>query len=293
MSDVVRFYRSPQVLPAPAMDGNFDSVFAMFMVLVNGDGTQPGVGWELLHKDATNRMFALKSPAGFIVRFWANILYKTAWGWRIQAFSSLPNLNGNGGVAVTPERCFEISSENSSSYSPRGFLISASKDWFYLHLDYNGTPHAGALWFIGVPVYVDKFNLNKKVVTWFNNRAKESVSYGLHENDCIDSIFNCLGDYGTLPNELTAKRITNKPVDTKGDIYADKVFSLDTSGNVLFYMPSIRGCFNIPLKQDGAKCKTNDVLQVGSVSACMVSGFYFESNHAIGRVSRLMFVSEY
>ncbi|MGL4468849.1 MAG: hypothetical protein ACRCT3_01450, partial [Aeromonas hydrophila] len=110
MSDVVRFYRSPQVLPEPAMDGNFDSVFAMFMVLVNGDGTQPGVGWELLHKDAANRMFALKSPAGFIVRFWAKVLHNSTWSWKIQAFSALPNINGAGAATLTPERNFEIGS---------------------------------------------------------------------------------------------------------------------------------------------------------------------------------------
>ncbi|MGL6148909.1 MAG: hypothetical protein ACRC1V_10665 [Plesiomonas sp.] len=292
MSDVVRFYRSPQVLPAPAMDGNFDSVFAMFMVLVSGDGTQPGVGWELLHKDATNRMFALKSPAGFIVRFWANILHKTAWGWRIQAFSSLPNLNGNGGVAVTPERCFEIGSENSISYSPSGFLITASKDWFFLHLDYNRTKYAGATWFIGIPVYIDKFNLNKKVISWFNKKSKESFGFGIHENGGVESIFNSRGDYGVIESEMLSKQITNMPVDTKGDIYTDKIFSADSSGNVIFYLPSIRGCFTIPLKTDGTKCKTNDVLQIGSVLSCVVSGFHFQTD-VIGASSRLIFVNEY
>ncbi|MFL1906574.1 hypothetical protein [Plesiomonas shigelloides] len=292
MSDVVRFYRSPQVLPAPAMDGNFDSVFAMFMVLVNGDGTQPGVGWELLHKDDTNRMFALKSPAGFIVRFWANTLYSTSWAWRIQLFKSLPSLDGNGAIPISTERFFEISSRNSTSYSPGGYLITASDNWFYLHLDYNRAGgYTGAIWFAGIPMYIDKFNSINSPVLWFNNRSKESCSDGIHSSSAIQSIFNGLGDFGESVNVIKSKRIVNEPVMTAGDVYADKIYCCTTSGDVMFYLPSIRSCFTFPFNKDNSKPKTNDLINIGGLLSCVVSQFYFNSNIE-GRLSNIIFISE-
>lgn len=295
MSDNIRFYRSPQVLPAPAFDGNFESVFSIFMVLVNGDGIQPGVGWELLHKDTVNRMFALKSPGGFIVRFWANKITYGSWGWRIQAFSSLPNVNGTGSVSLNIERCFEIGSENHISYAPRGFLIVASTDWFYFLPDYAGTTYNGAVWFLGIPKFIDKFNANKYIVTFFNNKPKESVNYGIHENRIIEGLFDCAGDFGVKQNEITLNSLHRRPMSTKNDVYTNKLYGLNKSGEVVFYMPSIRSALNIPLMNNGGDYVFNSTVSIGLSFACIVTGFHFSyiDDFPANKLNKMIFLDEF